>query len=140
MMGIFLFALAVSRLLIQRGLAGGARGRHVAVLLDGAAGASQQVGVTTAFGLAQKRAAAMIRELPRGAVVTVLRLGDGAETVAEKEADLHTAAARVEALRPGPGASPITDGLEPVREAVADAAATSALARTDSGATRKAVL
>jgi hypothetical protein len=67
--------------------------------------------VTTSFGLAQKKAAAMIRELPQGAVISVGLLGHRAEAVLEEEKDLHTAAGRVETLRAGSGAAPITDGL-----------------------------
>jgi hypothetical protein len=111
MAGIGLLVLAITRPIIQHGLMGGARQRHVVVLLDGTASTSQQVGVTTSFGLAQKKAAAMIRELPKGTAVSVGLLGHRAEAVFEEEQDLHTAAGRVEALRAGSGAAPITDGL-----------------------------
>ena len=111
MVGIGLLVLAVSRPIIRQGLMGGARQRHVVVLLDGTASTSQQVGVTSAFGLAQKKASAMIRELPDGTAVSVALLGHRASTVFEEEKDLHTAAGRVEALRAGSGAAPITDLL-----------------------------
>ena len=52
MLAIFLLVMAVARPLIQHGLVGGARQRHIVVLLDGTASTNQQVGVTTAFGIA----------------------------------------------------------------------------------------
>ena len=116
MLGIFLLVLAIARPLIRHGLLGEARQRHFVVLLDATASTNQQVGVTTAFGLAQKRAAAMLRELPEGSAVSVALLSDRAETVTETETDLHTAAARLEALRPGSGAAPIADGLAWIRD------------------------
>jgi len=116
MLGVFLLVLAVARPLLRHGLLGAATERRLFVLLDGTASSNQQVGVTTAFGLAQKRAAAMLRELPKGTRATVALLGDRVEGVVEDETDLHTAAARVEALRPGSGAAPITDGLAWVKE------------------------
>ncbi len=111
MLGLFLLVLAVSRPLLQHGLIGGARRRHIVVVLDGTASTNQQVGVTTAFGLAQKKAAGMVRELPDTAVVTAALLGDRAELIFEHEADLHTAAARIESLRAGSGAAPMSDAL-----------------------------
>jgi Aerotolerance regulator N-terminal/von Willebrand factor type A domain len=111
MIGLFLLIFAISRPLIQHGMVGGARQRHIVVILDGTASSNQQVGVTTAFGLAQKKAAAMIRALPRGAMVTVVHLGDRVEVAVEQEHDLHTAAARVESLRASSGASPVSDAL-----------------------------
>lgn len=119
MLGLFFLVLAVSRPLLQHGLVGGARQRHIVVLLDGTASSNQQVGVTTAFGLAQKKAAGMIRELPKGAVVTVVHLGDRAETVLEREEDLLTAAAKVESLRAGSGAAPVSEALATIRDYLA---------------------
>jgi len=116
MAGLFLLVFAVSRPLLQHGLVGGARQRHIVVVLDGTASSNQQVGVTTAFGLAQKKASAMVRELPREAMVTVVHLGDRAEVAVEKEKDLHTAAARIESLRAGSGASPMSDALIWIRD------------------------
>jgi len=66
MLGVFLLVLAIARPLIRHGLMGGTRQRHLVLLLDGTASTNQQVGVTTAFGLAQKKAAAMLREMPPG--------------------------------------------------------------------------
>jgi len=111
MLGIFLLVLAVARPLIRHGLLGAARRRRVVVVLDATASMHQRAGVTTAFGLAQKKAAAMLRGLPAGTTASVLLLGDRAEPVAENEADLRTAAARVEALRPSSGAAPAADAL-----------------------------
>jgi len=116
MLGLFLLVLAVARPLLQHGLVGGARERHIVVVLDGTASTNQQVGVTTAFGLAQKKAAGMVRVLPEGAVVTIIHLGDRAEVVLEREADVHTAAARVESLRAGSGAAPLSEALALARD------------------------
>ena len=124
MLGVFLLVLAIARPLLQHGLLGAAKERRVLVLLDGTASTNQQVGVTTAFALAQKRAAAMLRELPKGTRVSAALLGDRVEEIAADETDLHTAAARLEALRPGSGAAPISDGLawaaERLGERIAD--------------------
>ncbi len=119
MLGLFLLVLAVARPLLQHGLVGGARERHIVVVLDGTASTNQQVGVTTAFGLAQKKAAGMVRVLPEGAVVTIIHLGDRAEVVLEREADVHTAAARVESLRAGSGAAPLSEALALARDYLA---------------------
>jgi hypothetical protein len=119
MLGLFLLVLAISRPLIQHGLVGGARQRHIVVLLDGTASSNQQVGVTTAFGLAQKKAAAMVRELPSHAMVSVVHLGERAEVVIEKEKDLHTAGARIESLRASSGACPMSDALSWIRDYLA---------------------
>jgi len=48
--------------------------------------------------------------------VTVVYLGDRTEVVLENETDLRTAAARIEGLRAGSGASPITDALARVED------------------------
>jgi Aerotolerance regulator N-terminal/von Willebrand factor type A domain len=111
MLGIFLLALAISRPLLQHGLLGGARQRNILVILDGTASTNQQVGVTTSFGLAQKKASAMIRDLPEGTTVSVLHLGDRVETVVENQEDLHTASAMIESLRAGCGAASALDVL-----------------------------
>jgi hypothetical protein len=119
MVGLFLLVLAISRPLIQHGMVGGSRQRHIVVLLDGTASTNQQVGVTTAFGLAQKKAAAMVRALPEGAAVTVVHLGERAHIAVEQEKDLHTAAARIESLRAGSGACPASDALLTIRDYLA---------------------
>jgi hypothetical protein len=118
MLGIFLLVLAIARPLLRHGLMGGTQQRNLVLLLDGTASTQQQVGVTTAFGLAQKKAAAMLREMPTGPSVTVLYLGDRPEVVVENETDLHTAAARVEGLRASSGASSITGALARVKDYV----------------------
>jgi len=115
MLGIFLLVLAIARPVITYG-PGGTGSRHVVVLLDGTASMQQQMGATTAFGLAQKKAAGMIRMLPAGSLVSVALMSDRPEALIEAETDLHTAAARVESLRARSGASPIADGLAWVRD------------------------
>lgn len=113
---IGLLVLALARPLLQHGWVGGARQRHVVLLLDGTASMNRQADVTTAFGVAQKKAAAVIRALPAGTSVTVVQLGDQVLPVVENEIDLHTAAARVEGLRAGSGAAPMTAALAWVKE------------------------
>src|SRR5215831_18642443 len=108
---LFLLVLSLARPLLQRGWMGGARQRHVVLVLDATASMNQRVGVTTAFGLAQKKAAALARGLPAGTAVTVALLGERAEGLVESTEDRHTAAALLEGLRAGSGAAPAGDAL-----------------------------
>jgi hypothetical protein len=119
MLGIFLLVFAISRPLIQHGMLGGGRQRHIVVVLDGTASTNQQIGVTTSFGMAQKKAAAMVRALPEGSTVSVAHLGDRAELILEQESDRFTAAARIESLRSGSGSSPVSEALVLVRDFLA---------------------
>jgi aerotolerance regulator-like protein len=120
MLAMVLLALALARPLIRQGWVGGMRERNVIVLLDGTASMHQQAGVTTAFGWAQKKAAEMVRGLPKGTPVTVGFLGDRAGTVVGKRSGdtddtyehTHTVAARIEALRAGSGSAPMSRGIE----------------------------
>ena len=114
MAGILLLVLGICRPLLRQVLAG-AKPMHVVVLLDATASMNQQVGVTTAFGLAQKRAGAMVRSLPKETAVSVVLLADRAEPLVEREKDLQTAAARIESLRAGAGAATMADGLAAVK-------------------------
>ena len=118
MLGVFFLVLAIARPLIRRGLGGSSR-RHVVVVLDGTGSMNQQVGVTTAFSLAQKKASAMVRGVPAGAVVSVVMLGDKAETIVERETDAQTAAARIDSLRCGSGAAPMAIALESTKDLLA---------------------
>src|SRR5262245_40702695 len=63
---LLVVVLALTRPLLQPGWVGAARARQGVILLDGTASMGQQLGVTTAFGLAQKNAAELIRALPAG--------------------------------------------------------------------------
>lgn len=107
---------ALARPFLQHGWVGGQRQRHVVVLLDGTASMHQQRDVTTAFGVAQKKAAAVIRALPSDSKVSVVLLGDRVVSVVEEEGDLPTAAARVEALRGTAGSAPVDAGLMWIKE------------------------
>lgn len=118
-LAIALLVAALARPLLQHGWVGGQRQRHVVVLLDGTASMHQQRDVTTAFGLAQKKAAAVIRALPATSKVTVVLLGERVVPIVTEEADLPTAAARVEGLRAGAGAAPIDAGLAWVKDHIA---------------------
>ena len=112
MLGILLLVMALTRPQLRKGLVGGSRTRQIVFLLDGTGSMHQQTGVTTAFGLSQKRAAAIVRGVEGAATVTTVYLGTRAEPVMEEEADLHTAASRIESLRAGLGAAPISVGLQ----------------------------
>ncbi|MBE7466703.1 MAG: BatA domain-containing protein [Planctomycetes bacterium] len=117
-LAVALLVLGVARPVLQHGLLGSASERHVVVLLDATASMNQRVGVTTSFGIAQKKAAAMVRALPAETTVSVVTMGDRAETVLDAETDLHTAGGRIEALRPGSGAGPMADALQWVKDYV----------------------
>jgi hypothetical protein len=107
---VALLVLAIARPVLQQGLLG-ANKRNVVIVLDGTASMHQRVGVTTAFSVAQKKAAAMVRSLPADASVAVVTLGDRAETAIEGESDRYTVAGRIESLRAGSGAGAMTDAL-----------------------------
>jgi len=116
MLAMVLLALALSRPLIRHGWVGGKQERNVIVLLDGTASMHQQAGVTTAFGWAQRKAAELVRSMPKGTPVTVGFLGDRVRTEVGKREDgtyedTHTVAARIESLRAGSGSEPMSSGL-----------------------------
>jgi hypothetical protein len=116
MLAMVLLALALSRPLIRHGWVGGKQERNVVVLLDGTASMHQQAGVTTAFGWAQRKAAELVRAMPKGTPVTVGFLGDRVRTEVGKREDgtyedTHTVAARIESLRAGSGSEPMSSGL-----------------------------
>lgn len=119
MAAIFLLVLGISRPLWTQGLLAGNRHRNVILLLDATASMSQQLEVSTSFALAQKKAAATVRSLPEGTAVTVASFSDRVVPVSEHKTDLHTAAARIESLRPGCGAAPVASAIGWVRDYVA---------------------
>ncbi|MDP6355924.1 MAG: BatA domain-containing protein [Planctomycetota bacterium] len=116
MLGIFLLVSALTRPLLKSGMVGGKAERNVVMLLDVTASTQQQVGMTTGFSMTTKKAGKIIRELPAGTKITVAQVGDGVDVLSENESDMFTVAARVERLRPGSGASPISEGLDWVLE------------------------
>jgi hypothetical protein len=116
MLGIFCLVMAVARPLVRRGLMGGTSRRHTVVLLDATASMNQQVGVTTAFSLAQKKAAALVRAAAPGTLISVVTLGDRVDVVLDREADSQTAAARIESLCCGSGTAPMSAGLQAVKD------------------------
>ena len=116
MLGVFCLVLAVARPLIHHSAAGETKRRHLVVVLDGTATMNQQVGVTTAFALAQKKASTLVRGMPAGAVVSVVVLGDKAETLIERESDAQTVAARIDSLRCSSGAAPMGAALQTARD------------------------
>ena len=115
MLAILLLVSAISRPLLQRGLTGENR-RNVIVVLDGTASMNQQVDVTTSFRLAQKKAAAVVRALPDETTVSVVYLGHNVSVPVEQTTDLRTAAARIDKLRAGSGAAPISAALTYVKD------------------------
>ncbi len=114
-LGLLFLVLALSRPVLQKGLMGGTRERNIIIALDGTGSMNQQVGLTTAFGMAQKKAADLIRSLPEKTTVTLLHFANRPEFLFEKEEDLYTAAARIEALRSGLGICPANRALEKVQ-------------------------
>lgn len=106
----FLVALAVARPVLRPD-ATSTPSRHVIVILDLTASMNQQVGVATAFGLARKRAAEMLRQLPEGTRASVAMLTHHLEVLAEDTNEPQGLAAQVEGLRPTEGAAPVTLAL-----------------------------
>ena len=115
MLAIFLLVSAISRPLLHRGMTG-ENHRNVIVLLDGTASMNQQVDVTTAFRLAQKKAAAVVRALPDETTVSVVYLGHNVSVPVDQSTDLRTAAARIEKLRAGAGAAPMSAALTYIKD------------------------
>ncbi len=113
---LILLALALARPQMRRGMMGGGKRRHLVIALDATASMHQQVGVTTAFGVAQRRAAGLIRGVEGDALITVLQLGARADGVIEMETDTHTAAAQVDSMRATLGAAPATDALRWIKD------------------------
>lgn len=114
-LGLLFLIFALSRPVLQKGLIGGARERNVVIALDGTGSMNQQVGLTTAFGMAQKKAADLVRSLPEKTTVTLLHFTNRPEFLFEQEEDLYTAAARIEALRSGLGICSANRALEKVQ-------------------------
>lgn len=118
-LAIALLVLAVARPLLKQSWVGGQRDRQIMIVIDATASMQQQVDVTTAFGLAQKKAAGVVRALPAGSKVSIIALTDRPEVVVENESDLLTAAARIESLRPTVGAAPVSLAIRSVKELLA---------------------
>lgn len=118
MAAIFLLVLGIARPLWNQAGLNGPSQRNVVLLLDATASMNQQLDVSTSFALAQKKAAAVIRSLPAGTVVTVASFSDRVTPVAENETDLHTVAARVESLRAGCGAAAVASAVGWVRDSL----------------------
>lgn len=119
MLAIFLLVSAISRPFLRRGLTGDNQ-RQVVIVLDGTASMQQQVDVTTAFRLAQKKAAAVVRSLPEGTSVSAVFLGHNVSVPVEPTTDLPTAAARIEKLKASSGAAPIGSALRYVVNSLKD--------------------
>ncbi len=110
MLAIFLLVSAISRPLLSQSVTGEQQ-RHVVILLDGTASMNQQVDVSTAFRLAQKKAAAVVRALPEGSTVSVAYLGHNVSFPVLQSTDLRTTAAKIEKLRASSGAAPVSESL-----------------------------
>jgi hypothetical protein len=116
---IILIVLGVARPALQQGLLGANAQRHAIILLDATASMHQRVGVTTSFGIAQKKAAAMVRALPAESTVSVALLGDTMEVLIDAETDVHTASGRIESARSGSGSGAMTDAIAWLKEYIA---------------------
>ena len=115
---VFFLVLGLARPLLQQGWLRDNK-RHVVVFLDATASMNQQVGVTTAFDMAKKKAADMVAALPKDTEVSVGYLGERAEWLLQGEKDVHTASGRIRALRAGSGAAPMGEGLAWIKEYLA---------------------
>ena len=122
-LAVFFLVLTLARPILQQRWLHAGQTRHIMIVLDATASMNQQVGVTTAFGLAQKRAANLVRGLPKNAEVTVAILGDGVETVLASERDALTVAGRIEALRAPCGNARMSSALTCAQETAAKIAA-----------------
>lgn len=112
MVGIGLLVFSIARPMIQHGQTTEGRERHVMIVVDNTASMNQQVGVTTSFGLAQKKASGMVRGLPDGTRVSVAMVGERIDFPVENVKDNYTAADKISSLRPGSGASSMTQGIQ----------------------------
>ncbi len=115
-----LLGLAISRPLIRAGVNSSGDNRKVIILFDGSASTNQQIGVTTSFGLAVKRASSMVKELPEGSFVTAAVMSDQIEVITDLEADRFLAAGKIEAVRGSLGSLPIVYGLDWVGKYLSD--------------------
>ena len=106
-----LVALAVARPQLTPDLLGGARKRHAAILIDSTLSMGQQAGVSTAFLLAKKEAANLVRSLPPGSLVSVITLGRDARMELARSADLYAAGEFFEGLKITHGAAPFAAAL-----------------------------
>src|SRR5579862_520897 len=118
-LAVFFLVLSLARPLLQQRWLKAGQARHVIVLLDATSSMNQRVGVTAAFGLAQKKAANLIRGLPKESDVTVGVLSDNVETLLSGERDMLTAAGRIEALRAPCGAAPMSSAMAWAKEVAA---------------------
>src|SRR6185369_3763775 len=110
-----LIVIAVARPVMRAG----ASKSNVIVLMDGTASMNQQVGVTTAFGLARRKAADILRALPEGTRATVGVFSEGVESLGDGESDLRAFADKIESVRPSEGADAASAGLNWVKEKLA---------------------
>jgi hypothetical protein len=111
----FLVALATSRPILHARGAKGA-GAPVIVLIDSTSSMQQGIGLTSAFGLARKRVAELIRNLPEGTAVSVVLLSRKAESLAENSKERFSIANKVETLHAPEGSASIREGLSFVKD------------------------
>lgn len=112
MLVLFLLVGSLARPLVRRAAVAGSKSRDVYFLLDATASMQQSAGITTAFGLMQKKASGVVRELTQGTRVSVVTVSDGVKVVSVNETDFLTVSAKIERLRPESGASSIMEGLQ----------------------------
>lgn len=113
-----LIVLAIARPVV-RATASTNSSKQIVLLMDGTASMNQQVGTTTSFGLARKKAADILRSVNDGARATVGVFSQGVDAIAEGESDLKVLSDLVEGLRAAEGADAACDGLEWVKAVLA---------------------
>ncbi len=118
-LAVFFLVLIVARPLLQQRWLNAGQKRNVLILLDATSSMNQQIGVTTAFGLAQKKAANLVRGLPKETQVTVATLSDTVESLLSAEQDPLTIAGRIEALRSPCGSAPMSSAMSWAKETAA---------------------
>ncbi len=113
--GIVLLVLAVARPVIRRQWIGARARRNVVLLIDGTASMRQIAGAQSSFQAALDKAGRTIGALGPDDAVSVVHLGEQAQTVVENSTDLAYARGKVKALQPGCGDTTLSDGLAEVQ-------------------------
>jgi hypothetical protein len=126
MLVLFLLVGSLARPLVRRAAIAGTQSRSVYFVLDATASMQQSAGITTAFGLMQKKASGVVRELTKGTRVSVVTISDGVKVVSANETDFLTVSAKIERLRPESGAVSITEGLQWILKTIEEEKPTSA--------------
>jgi hypothetical protein len=120
-LAIFLLVMALARPIVQRGLLGGHKDRKILLVIDTTASMNQNVSYGTSFSLAQAKAAALVRNLPKeGVTLGVCTVGAQADTVVEPTNDLDLASRAISGLECSRGSGAIGDGLDWAAKTIED--------------------